>query len=170
MASVRTFKRKYIPRRISLGLDAELHLVPIQSTKGTCVYRGCSLGGLQVAIAGLSLGAFYCEVWDLSGSGYRKALCCQHAHLMACLACLILAPANTKHSGVSSCHSWLHGSRVYRVMPEQEGISIVACYQRRCGQLAAVRRCVLETAWKRASSTTATAVHPAGFLAVDWSV
>lgn len=54
--------------------------------------------------------------------------------------------------------------QMYRVMPEQEGISTMACDHGRWGQLAAVRKCVLETAWKGLSSATARAVHPAGFL------
>lgn len=99
MASVRTFKRKYIPCRISLGLEAELHLVPTQFSTGTWVYRRCSLDDLKVSRGEEPMGVFYCDVWDLSGSGCRKAPCCDHSHLMACLACLLLAPSYTEHRG-----------------------------------------------------------------------
>lgn len=43
MVSVRTSKRKYIPCRFSLGLDAALHLVHIQAAAGTWVSLGHSL-------------------------------------------------------------------------------------------------------------------------------
>lgn len=75
------------------------------------VYRGWNLDDLKVARAGVPMEVFYCELWDLSGSGCRKAPCCWHAHLMACLPSLLLAPAYTKHRGMSSCCSRLHGSR-----------------------------------------------------------
>lgn len=123
--------------------------VPTQSPAGTWVNWGCSPDDLKVTRAGVSMGVFHCEVGSslALGAGELPAASMPTWWHVGHASSLLLPTQSTAGwaPAAPGCVEAEGTEQEKEKEKEQEGVSTMACGQRRWGQLAAVRRYVLET-------------------------